>query len=255
MQVAVLIGGVADPKWPLPPQLSLAALQAHSARYATLSPFDEAALEIALKQRDADASVHVAALVAGDEAFCRKVAGWRPDAIHRIDLSAVPAWDGVAIAGALAQAVKALAADAAFVLVGREFSDWDDGTVAAALAPALGMPQAAMALSLQRSGDGARAVRQAGGGLERVTLPARALLSVTNDPGNRLRHPLMKNVMLAKKAAIPHWQAPAPAAAIALEGVDAALAAVRTGSCEWLQGSAQEQAQALARVLVAAVEA
>jgi electron transfer flavoprotein beta subunit len=98
-------------------------------------------------------------------------------------------------------------------------------------------------------------VRQAGGGLERVVLPQRALLSVTNDPGNRLRHPLMKNVMLAKKAAIAQWQAPAAAAGIALQGVDAAVEVARTGACEWLQGSAQEKAQALARVLVAAAEA
>lgn len=255
MQVAVLIGGVADPKWPLPPDLSLAALQAHSARYATLSPFDEAALELALKLRDADAAVKVVALVAGDEAFCRKVAGWRPDAIHRLDLSAVPAWDGIAVAAALSQALKTHASDASYVLVGREFSDWDDGTVAAALASAVDAPQVPMALALQAGPDGARAVRQSSGGLERVTLPPRAVLSVTNDPGNRLRHPLMKNVMLAKKAVVPQWQAPAPAASVSLDGVHAAVDAPRTGECEWLEGSVQDKASALARVLVAAAEA
>ncbi len=255
MQVAVLIGGVADPKWPLPPDLSLAALQAHSARYAILSPFDEAALELALKLRDADPAVQVVALVAGDEAFCRRIAGWRPDAIHRVDLAAVPAWDGCAVAAALAQAVQANAVGAAYVLVGREFSDWDDGTVAASLACALDAPQVAMALSIERGEGGAKAVRQGSGGLERVTLPPRAVLSVTNDPGNRLRHPLMKNVMLAKKAAIAHWPAPAAAAAVAIERVEAAVAPARTGACEWLEGTAQDKANALARVLVAAAEA
>jgi electron transfer flavoprotein beta subunit len=255
MQVAVLIGGVADPKWPLPPDLSLAALQAHAARYATLSPFDEAALELALKLRDADPAVQVVALVAGDDAFCRRVAGWRPDAIHRLELAAVPAWDGAAVAVALAQAVGALASQAAYVFLGREFSDWDDGTVAAALAHALQAPQVPMALSIALSQDGATAVRQGGSGLERVTLPPRALLSVTNDPGNRLRHPLMKNVMLAKKAVIPVWQAPRPAAVtLTCERVEAAVTPPRSSACEWLEGSAREKAQALARVLTDAIE-
>lgn len=252
MQVAVLVGGVADPKWPLPPDLSLASLQAHAARYATPSPFDEAALEIALKLRDADPAVRITALVAGDEAFCRKVAGWRPDAIHRLDLAAVPACDAGAVASALAQALRASAGEASHVLIGREFGDWDDGSVAASLARALDMPHVAMALSLSVE---AKAVRQAGGGLERVEVPSRALLSVTNDPGNRLRHPLMKNVMMAKKAVIPVWKAPAPSAATATcAGVQPTVARVRNSSCEWLQGSAQEKAQALARVLVAAAE-
>lgn len=254
MQVAVLVGGVADPKWPLPPDLSLASLQAHAARHASLSPFDEAALELALKLRDADPSARIAALVAGDDAFCRKVAGWRPDAIHRVDLAAVPAWDAGAVAAALAQAVRASAGDASHILIGREFGDWDDGSVAASLARAAGMPHVAMALSIT-AGDGLRAVRQSAGGLERVDVPERALLSVTNDPGNRLRHPLMKNVMLAKKAPIPAWQAPPPSSPVAsCSGVQPDVPPARGGSCEWLQGSAQDKAQALARVLVAAAE-
>jgi len=255
MEIAVLVSCVADPKWALPQELSLATLQSHVARHAALSPFDEAVLEVALKLRDADASVRITTLVAADEAMARRVAGWRPDAIHRLDLAAVPRWDAGAVSSALQQALQALAPEAGLVLLGREFGDFDDGCVPAVLSHALGMAQVAQALAVERRDDAAWALRQGSTGLERVKLPARALLSVTNDPGNRLRHPLMKNVMMAKKAAIPAWQAPAGAATASFEGFHPVGGPERRGACEWLEGSAREKAQALARVLAEAAEA
>jgi electron transfer flavoprotein beta subunit len=256
MEIAVLICGVADPKWPLPQDLSLASLQAHAAGHTALSPFDEAALELALKLRDHDPAARVVGLVAGDEAFARKVAGWRPDATHRIDLAETPLWDSAAVAAVLAQALQALVPQASLVLMGREFGDWDDGTIPAALAHAAHLPHVQLALALQPQGEAMHALRQGSAGLERARVPQRALLSVTNDPGNRLRHPLMKNVMLAKKAAVPAWRAPdAPAtAALGFDGVAPVAAAVRQGTCEWITGTAQEQARALAQLLAAQVE-
>lgn len=257
MDIAVLISGVADPKWPLPHGLSVASLQAHAVQHAALSPFDEAALELALALRDADAAVRIIALVAADEALTRRVAGWRPDAIHRLELEAVPRWDGGAVSGALSQALRELAPDAALVLVGREFGDFDDGSVPAGLAQASDMPYIPLALGVRRGEQGfLSALCQGAGGLERVQLPARTLLSATNDPGNRLRHPLMKNVMMAKKATLGLWRAAAPGqtAALRLESVQPAAAPVRSAACEWLEGSAEEKARALAQVLVAAAQ-
>jgi electron transfer flavoprotein beta subunit len=255
MEVCVLVTGVADPKWPLPQVLSLAALNAHAAQYAALSPFDEAALEVALKLRDADASVVVKTLVAGDEALARRVAGWRPDAIHRLDLAAVPRWDGQAVAAALARALQALAPAASLVVVGREFGDFDEGTVPAALAHTMAAPHVALALGVEAAADALNAVRQGSAGLERVVLPSRVLVSVTNDPGNRLRHPLMKNVMLARKMPLPAWSAPSAASPVACERVQPVTAPARAAACEWLEGSSEQKARALARVLAAAAEA
>jgi electron transfer flavoprotein beta subunit len=252
MDIAVLVSGVADPKWPLPQELSVAALNSHAVRYAALSPFDEAALELALSLRDSDAAVRITALVAADEVLARRVAGWRPDAIHRLDLADIQRWDGGPVAAALAQAVRELAPAAALVLVGREFGDFDDGSVPAGLAPRLDVPLVPLVLTLERSDGGCVALRQAAGGLERVALPARVLLSVTNDPGNRLRHPLMKNVMLAKKAVIAVWRAPATPAALRLDGVRPAPAPVRQSACEWLEGSPEQKARSLAQILMAA---
>lgn len=254
MEVAVFISGVADPKWPLPPEVTLPSLQAHGAQRGVTSPFDEAALELALSLRDRDPQARVTALVASDEALARRIAGWRPDALHRIDVAALDRWDGNQVATALGQALAALAPDADLVLIGREFGDFDDGVVAPALARRAGLPFLSLALGIGPVAGGLSVLRQGSGGLERAHVPARAIASVTNDPGNRLRHPLMKNVMLAKKMPIPGWQAPAPAAADALRLADLrpAPAPVRTGSCSWLEGSAQDKAAALARVLAEA---
>jgi electron transfer flavoprotein beta subunit len=252
MQVAVFISGVADPKWPLPSSFDLPALAAHAAQRAALSPFDEAAIEIALKLRDADPATTIVAMVAGDEAMTRKVAGWRPDAIHRLDLSAVPRWDGVAVGKALAQALAQAAPDADVVLVGREFGDLDDGSAPPALAHAAGLALVSLALAIDKRADGWWALRQGLTGLERMQLPQRAVLSATNDPGNRLRHPLMKNVMAAKKAPLGLLQPAAPeGAGVQSEGVHPAEAPVRNTSCQMLQGSLEDKARQLADVLEA----
>jgi len=255
MQVAVLLAGVADPKWPLPADLSPAALQAHEARHATLSPFDEAALELALALRDADPQVRITTIVAADEALARKVAGWRPDAIPRAHLDEVPRWDARALGTALAQALADLAPQADLVLAGREFGDWDDGSAVAALAQRAGLVHVTLGLGVQSQDGALQATRQAPGGLERVRLPARTLLSVTNDRGNRLRHPLMKNVMAARKAAIGTWRPAGSAGGLRLEAVQPVVAPERQAACEWLEGTPQEQAQALARLLLAEAKA
>lgn len=255
MDIAVLISGVADPKWPLPPELSVASLQTHASRYAALSPFDEAALELALALRDANPDIRITALVAADDALTRRVAGWRPDTVCRVDLEAVARWNGAAVAGALSQALRERAPGASLVLVGREFGDYDDGSVPAALALALDMPYVPLALNIRRRGAGFAALRQGAGGLERVQLPAPVLLGATNDPGNRLRHPLMKNVMLSKKAVFEVLQAASSATdgALRLDTVGPAQAPVRRVDCEWLEGSPAQKARALAQVLTAAV--
>lgn len=252
MDVAVFVAGVADPKWPLPAQLDAAALALHGDRHATLSPFDEAALELALKLRDADPHVRVIALVAGNEPLTRRVAAWRPDSIHRIELADAPGWDANAIAEILAEAAHALAPGAGLALIGREFGDYDEGSVPPALAHRLDARYIGLALAVERRSDALDVLRQGSTGLERLRVRAAALLSVTNEPGNRLRHPLMKNVMAAKKGALAVWRPDRRAALVHLEGVQPLAARPRRAACEWLEGSAEQKARSLANYLAEA---
>jgi electron transfer flavoprotein beta subunit len=257
MDIAVFISGVADPKWPLPQDISVASLQAHASRHAALSPFDEAALEISLALRDTDPDLRITAFVAADEALTRRVAGWRPDKVVRIDLEDVDRWDGGAVSTALWQAATQHAPDASLLLIGREFGDFDDGTVPAGLALKTARTFLTLALTVRMSAGVFEVLRQGAAGLERVRVSAPTLLSATNDPGNRVRHPLMKNVMVAKKAVFEVWRAPDPAAArsLKLDAVALAAAPARNADCQWIVGSAEEKARALALALNAAVQA
>lgn len=255
MNVLIFIAGVADPKWPLPPTADSAALQAHADRYAILSPFDESALALALKLRDADAGVAIHALVAGPESLARKVAEWRLDSVRRLAAGGAAAWDASAFATSLASAAAAVASDAALVLTGRELGDLDDGAVAPLLARSLRLPHVGLTVGVEFQDGSAWATRQRAGRIERVRLPGRALLSVTNDPQNRLRHPLLKNVMAARKLRIDAVEAGAAAANVTLAAMQPVVASPRAGACRLLQGSAEAQAEALAQVLLEGVPA
>lgn len=250
MHVLVLISGVADPKWPLPPAPDPAALRAHAAQYAILSPFDEAALELALKLRDADPAVTLAAVVAGPEPLARKVAEWRLDDVCRLDAAELAPWDACAFAAGLAQVLAPLAAPTQLILTGREFGDFDDGSVPALLGAQLGLPHVPLALAVQANARGLLVKRQRAALLEQVRLAGPALLSVTNDAQNRLRHPLLKNVMAARKLAIQTLPAAAPAASVTLTGTALATTPARSGNCRMLTGSVADQAAGLAELLL-----
>lgn len=249
MNVLVLISGVADPKWPLPPQPDGPLLQAHAARYALLSPFDEAALELALQLRDAQADTRISAVVSGPESLARKVAEWRLDQVQRLlPCDADPA-DARAFAAAVATTLAPLARDAQLVLTGREFGDWDDGSVPALVARNLRLPHFGLTLGLACIEGRLDVIRQRGALLERVHLDAPALLSVTNDVRNRLRHPLLKNVMVARKMPIGTLALVHAPATLQRTGLTPGAPPSRSAHCRMLSGTVEEQARALVELL------
>lgn len=253
MNVLVIQSGVVDAKWPLPGSLAASSLAAHAAAHTVSSPFDEAALEVALKLRDRDPATRIEVLVAGGEALARHAASLRADRVRRIALAEVQAWDCVALARALAVLVRAGGASPDLVLVGREFGNCDDGSVPAALAEALRMSYVGLAWGLELEDGQVLATRQRGADLERVEPPLPALVSITNHSQNRLRHPLLKNVIMTKKMVIEtlHGAGRGPAEVL-LDGIAAAAAAERASACRMITGSAAQQAEQLARLLLEA---
>lgn len=258
MHIAVLLAGVADPKKLLtkPASSNWRDLPADTAVSYKLSPFDEAALEIALKLRDQGVATRVTAIVtdgAHDVTLLRAVAALKPDAVRGLSPPLVqrgnPAWLATHAAGLLREDDTW----PSLVLIGREHGDLDDGMTAAYLADAWQLPYAGQALQVRPSPDGGWTLLRSGAlNDESLHLPSPALASISNDKSNRLRHPLMKNVALAKQMtfsqAVPDGASPAPAIALA----DAALpqtAARGENACRMLSGSVEEQAAALAAYL------
>jgi electron transfer flavoprotein beta subunit len=251
MNVLVLIAGIADPKWPLPAHADAASLQAQAQQHCVMSPFDEAALELALKLRDADPSVRVEAVVGANETLARKTAGWRLDAIHLFDAAGVEPWDCRGFAASLAHGLGPLAVQASLILAGREYGDYDDGSVSPALARALGLEHVNLALAVRPDGGSMWVSRQRGAVIERLRLAGPAVLSVTNDSHNRLRHPLLKNVMAARTVRFNRLAgaAASPAAQVTLAGTEPVVPRPRAIACRLLHGTPRQQAEALALAL------
>jgi len=249
MYVLVLVSGVVDPRKPLPRSPDLAGLLEARRMHPLLSPFDEAALELALKLRDADPSVQVSALLAScgaQDPLLRTVAGHRLARTLALDVEAFPVWDGWAVAVALGEAVAALTPQPDLCLIGREFGDFDDGTVPVAFAHRMGVWYASQTVGVAALPDGWAITRQHGGRIQRVQAPTGSVAGVTNDASNRLRHPLLKNVMAARQARFDPMTPRTPEAATLQAGeVRDATPPPRTDPCEMIGGSPREQATAL----------
>jgi electron transfer flavoprotein beta subunit len=255
MNVCVLLSGIADAKWPVP-DLGRACDAAGIAdeQPRILSPFDEAALEIALKLRDADPATKIAAVLVAPKSqdkLARAVAGFRPDQLVHLDAATLPLWDAARATGALLHALESLEVQADLILVGREFGDLDDGTLPIALAERLGRPFLGLVQQVLVADGALQLMREHGAGEQWVTLPPPVVATVTNDRRNRLRQPLLKNVMAAKRATIACVQPAGVPDTRTLELVSAALreAPARASACRMLAGTVAEQAADLAREL------
>ncbi len=244
MNIVVLISGVHDPKWPIALGDEGSAVKAGDNQ--VLSPFDEAALEVALRIRDAKPETRIAAYVAGGTAaikIARAVAALNVSDVKTLDLP--DQWDQAATARALAE----LCTDSDLILVGREFGDFDDGLVPALLAGVLDVPLFAHVQTVAACGE-IKLMREAERFAETLTLSGCVVASVTNDRRTRLRKPLMKNVMLARQASIGEAFAQSdPLNGLQIEGMTARSQDRGQTSCTMIAGSVEMQAQQLATLL------
>lgn len=258
MQVIVLIAGVADPKRPITKPVSGNWLELISCGNTPfkLSPFDEAALEIALKLRDKNSAVKINVIVtdgSNDLAMMRTIAALRPDNLRGLavepDYRGDPSW--------LAQTLKhALMVDGVNVdlwLIGREHGDLDDGVIPGFLGELWQIPFIGLVLGVKIQGSGSlKLERLSRGQTQTIELHTPAILSITNDKDNRLRHPLMKNVMLAKQL---KFEIIIPSADSFLQkkqflSVQPTESSRRESHpCTMLDGSTQEQANSLVAYL------
>lgn len=223
------------------------------------SPFDEQALEAALRIRDQlGAEVKITALTLGPETaravLKQALALGADDGVHILD----PVFDGAdghMIAHALAAAIRKLG-DVDLVLAGRQAADWDAGIVGLGLAEILGLPSVSFACGIQAIADGLHVERVLSDGFETVATPLPALVTISNELGE-VRKANLRETMRAARKPVAAWTA-------ADLGLDAtALAPRRTllrlalppknARCELVAGgSGAEQGARLAQRLHAA---
>lgn len=247
MKIIVLIAGVQDPKWAISP--TGGNLPEAQADRQIMSPFDEAALEMALRLRDADPDSDLHVFVTGGEAggkIARAVAAFKPTEVSTVQLDTL--WNQATVAKTLAK----ICADCDLVLIGREFGDLDDGLVAPMIARLLDAGFFGRAQVVDAKGT-ARLMRENGGFEEWCTLSGQLVASVTNDRRTRLRKPLMKNVMLARHMVIGRTNVTESASAgIRIVHVSERTASRAATACHMIEGTNEQKAQALASFLLAA---
>nr|BAD80968.1 putative electron transfer flavoprotein beta subunit [uncultured bacterium] len=251
MKILVLLAGVADIRFPLHPVSlnSESLIQEQGSPRRLLGPFDEAALEVALKLRDARPDTQIDVLLldgCNSENLLRSVAAFCPDSLRCLQLEPCQPWDARQTAAQIAGLIKRdyLAHD--LVLLGRELGDLDEGSIAVLLARRLGRPQLAMAQFGQWKDAQLWLMRERGTCEEWLKVDQPLLASVTNDRRNKLRHPLLKNVMQAKRMTFTQVTASAPTrAGLSLSQLETAPLIARGGQCRLLSGDVTEQAAAL----------
>lgn len=174
-----------------------------------VSPYDEFALEEALRIKEKRGQGEVVAVTLGPdrakEALRSCLAMGADRAIHVNDPAFATA-DTLTTARALAAVIQQ--EQPALVLVGRQAIDDDMGAVGAQLAEVLGWPCAywIMEEAIDADGKTVKAARQVEGGLEVFDVPLPAVLAAQKGL-NEPRYPTLKGIMGAKKKEIKDLKA------------------------------------------------
>ena len=167
-----------------------------------LNPFDEYALEAALRlrerRRDATVTVVTLAPETGKEVVRKALAMGADDAVMISD-ARFEGSDVWATAALLAAEIRTLGFDV--VLCGVQSTDAGTGELPGALAERLGIPGLTYARAIEVTGTTLRAERETDGGFARVTVSLPALVSVTKAIGEP-RSASIRGIMDAKRKPI-----------------------------------------------------
>lgn len=223
-----------------------------------MSPFDEQAVEAALRIRDAAADTRITVITLGPEiarnALKHGLAMGADDGVLLMD-AAFEGGDGYATACALSAAIGKLG-QVDVVLTGRQAADWDAGVVGAGIAELLGCPLATFAMNIALHDGALRVDRVLDDGTELVEVSLPAVATVSNELGAP-RKPSLRETMRAARKPVAVWSA----ADLGLGAGESGAAAARTertrvfvpikdSRCEMVEGATpQEQAVTLARRL------
>ncbi len=163
----------------------------------SINPFDEIALEEALRIKESGAATEVVAVSIGTSESQQQL---RTGLAMGADRAILVTVDGDIDPLSIARVFKALAdkENAGLVMLGKQAIDGDNSQIPQMLSALWGRPQATFASGVTIEGDSARIVREVDAGLETVEVDLPAVLSVDlrlNEP----RYVKLPDIMKAKK--------------------------------------------------------
>jgi electron transfer flavoprotein beta subunit len=213
--------------------------------------YDEQAMEVALRLRDAGADVEIAAITVGPEGSAevlkRCFALGADRAVHV--RTAEPLSDGFHVAALLAEAIR-VGGGAGLVLCGRQGSDYDQGVVPGVLAEHLGAALVTVASAVDAVDGAVHVTRVRPGGTSVVRAELPVVVSVSNEVGVP-RYPTSRGMLEArrKRPEVLDAAALVPAAGAGVELVSVSVPDVQ-GHCEMIDaGSPAATAAALLTAL------
>ncbi len=171
-----------------------------------ISPFDEQAVEAALKIRDAiGAKVTVISLGKSFQRdVIKKPLSMGADELILLEDDAFDGGDSWSTAFALAEAIKKIGAFD-LIICGRQAADWDAGQVGSGLAEFLGLPCITVAKKIEVKDHTARVERVLPDGYEVIQIELPALITVSNEMGEP-RYATLKGIMAAAKKQPVVWK-------------------------------------------------
>lgn len=166
----------------------------------SMNPFDEIAIEEAVRLKEAGTASEIVAVSMGPRQ-CQETL--RTAFAMGADRGILVRHDGVLEPLAVAKLLKAIAEDEApdLVILGKQAIDDDSNQTGQMLAALLGWPQGTFASKLAPGGGGAEVTREVDGGLETVALTLPAVVT-TDLRLNEPRYASLPNIMRAKKKPI-----------------------------------------------------
>jgi electron transfer flavoprotein beta subunit len=214
-----------------------------------ISPFDEQAVEAALKIKDAKGG-KITAISLGvnlQRDVVKKPLSMGADELILLEDPAFTEGDSWSTAYALAMAIKKVG-KFDLIFCGRQASDWDSGQVGSAIAEILGLPSVTIAKKVEVADGKVKVERVTADGYEVVEVTLPALITVSNELG-AARYPTIKGIMAAKRKEPIVWK-PADIgvdpATIGAAGRRTKLVKlfqpVREGKCEVLTADTPEEA-------------
>jgi electron transfer flavoprotein beta subunit len=223
-----------------------------------ISPFDEQAVEAALKIKDAKGG-KITVISLGVNLLrdvVKKPLSMGADELILLEDAAFVDGDSWSTAYALAAAIKKVG-QFDIIFCGRQAADWDSGQVGSCIAEILGLPQVTLAKKIEAMDGKVKVEKVTADGYEVIEVSTPALITVSNELGEP-RYATIKGIMSAKRKEPIVWK-PADI------GVDTAkigasgrrtkmhklFQPVREGKCEIITGENEEDAAAkLAKKLV-----
>ncbi len=210
----------------------------------SINPFDEIALEEALRIREAGKASEVIAVTIGtDDSQQQLRTGLAMGADRAILVETASEVDPLGAARTLLALIEREQPD--LVVLGKQAIDDDCNQTGQMLAALWGRPQATFASKFELAGDSARVTREVDAGLETIEIDLPAVVT-TDLRLNEPRYVKLPDIMKAKKKSLEiieiselssdtepqmtarHWAAPEPRAkGVMVDSVDALIAALK----------------------------